>query len=72
MEARIWIIVSNEHSAFWGPNHSGYTRILENAGRYTKEEADAICSTRNAGRPDADGVRPEVAVIAPEAITGLK
>lgn len=67
MSKRIWIILSNEHSAFWRPNMAGYTRILEEAGRYTKEEAEEICKSRHGGNPDINGVYAEVALIAPEA-----
>jgi hypothetical protein len=31
---------------FWRPNRSGYTQQLEEAGRYSKKEADEICSMR--------------------------
>lgn len=39
MKYKIW---SNQHSAWWGPNKSGYTTLYEAAGLYTKEEAEAI------------------------------
>lgn len=28
---------------FWAPNRCGYTSNLDRAGRYSKEEAEAIC-----------------------------
>ena len=48
-DAGMWLIVSIKHgfhhdaTVFWGPNQCGYTSYVEQAGRYTKEEADAIC-----------------------------
>lgn len=30
-----YLIWSNEHQMWWGPNHTGYTRWVEEAGRYT-------------------------------------
>jgi len=29
---------------YWKPNHCGYTRKKEEAGRYSEEEVDRICS----------------------------
>lgn len=31
---------------WWGKNGAGYTPDLNHAGRYTKEEAEAICKRR--------------------------
>ena len=31
---------------FWGPNRSGYVTNLDEAGRYTKEEAESIQALR--------------------------
>lgn len=33
---------------WWGENSGGYTTNLKKAGRYTKEEAQAICRSRGA------------------------
>lgn len=33
---------------WWGPNSSGYTILIENAGRYTLDEAKSIMRTRGA------------------------
>jgi hypothetical protein len=45
-----YVIVTTKHEAwprgvmlFWGPERSGYTSILDDAGRYTREEAASIC-----------------------------
>jgi len=37
-----YLIWSFEHEAWWGPNHCGYTTLMEKAGRYSKEEAGEI------------------------------
>jgi len=37
-----YVIWSYEHNAWWAPNHSGYTTELQQAGRYSAEEAGAI------------------------------
>lgn len=65
-----WIVWSNEHHAFWRANHSGYTRSVEQAGRYSHTEAEAIC---RAARPRAnstiyEGEPPEICMPAPEAL----
>ena len=38
-----WVIWSNEHTAFWGEGHRGYVSFVEDAGRYSFEEAFKIC-----------------------------
>ncbi len=35
---------------WWGPNYEGYTTKIDQAGKYTKVDADQICS--NPGRAD--------------------
>jgi len=45
-----YLIWSDEHSAWRGPNGSGYTRDPANAGRYTRDAAIKIC--RNASPVD--------------------
>ena len=37
-----YVMWSHEHDAWWGPDHCGYTRDLEKAGRYTGTEAGKI------------------------------
>jgi hypothetical protein len=42
-----YVIWSEEHLAWWGPGHHGYTRSLAKAGRYSKEAADHIVTNAN-------------------------
>lgn len=42
----LYLIWSNEHRAWWGPQRSGYVLTISAAGRYLREEALEIC--RNA------------------------
>lgn len=37
-----WFIWSNEHAQWWGPGGVGYTRVIEDAGRYTMADAIAV------------------------------
>ena len=39
-----WLIWSNEHGAWWKPGEWGYTRLIEEAGRYTERRARQICA----------------------------
>lgn len=41
-----YYIWSNEHKAWWKPNQLGYTIILNEAGKYTREEALKISRGR--------------------------
>lgn len=47
MEYLVW---SNEHSAWWGPNHADYFTKIEAAGRYSREAALGICMGARGGR----------------------
>ena len=69
-----WIIWSNEHRAFWNPDRRGYTRHIEQAGRYTKAEADAICSGANyrSGSDLSRSIAPEICMPAPEALDAFR
>jgi hypothetical protein len=42
-----YVIWSFEHKAWWAPNRYGYTRLLQEAGRYTKEQAEDIVADAN-------------------------
>lgn len=61
-----WLIWSNEHAAWWGPGERGYTTVIEEAGRYTREEAEAIVRNANAYLPAEQDTVNEVMVRAPE------
>jgi hypothetical protein len=37
-----FVIWSNEHRAWWRPTESGYTTVIEEAGRYERVAAEAI------------------------------
>jgi hypothetical protein len=63
--ARIYLVFSNHYRAYWGPNQSGYTEDVWEAGRYTHDEAKVICQAR--GRRQGDEPPHEVVVLAPEA-----
>jgi hypothetical protein len=45
----IYLIWSNEHTAWWRPDRCGYTYSITDAGRYQREEALRICSGANYG-----------------------
>lgn len=45
-----YLVWSNEHRAWWGPNNCGYYTAMDSAGRYTREQAIAICRNARGGR----------------------
>ena len=45
-----YVVWSNEHSAWWGANRSGYYTHLSAAGRYSRDEAIRICRGARGGR----------------------
>lgn len=47
MSAADYVIWSFEHRAWWRPGRWGYTDDLEQAGRYTRREAEAIVADAN-------------------------
>lgn len=49
-DEEVYLVWSNEHRAWWGPNHCGYNTHLSHAGRYTRDEALAICVGARGGR----------------------
>lgn len=64
-----YLVFSWEHDAFWRPNRCGYTRLIEEAGRYSKEEAQKICSdARPSAYKSSSGEPPEICFPAPEAM----
>jgi hypothetical protein len=54
-----WLVWSNEHHAWWGPNAAGYYKDARGAGIHTKAEAEECCERRSKeeGKPP-----PEVMV----------
>lgn len=42
-----WLIWSNRNKMWWASDHKGYARLLKNAGRYSFEEAVAVCKRIN-------------------------
>ena len=70
--ARSWLVWSNEHEAWWGPNNCGYYADVDGAGRYTLAEALECANLRS--HPDVwkDGVNPpELVHPSPELIAAL-
>lgn len=62
---RHWLVWSNEHAAWWGPDRSGYFTSVDSAGRYTLREALDCCGTRDTeGRLPGELVQP-----SPELLT---
>lgn len=47
LQSATWLVWSNEHCAWWGPNRSNYYTSIESAGRYSLEEAMRICRFRS-------------------------
>jgi hypothetical protein len=45
-----YVVWSNEHKCWWGPNRAGYCSRLDDAGRYTRDEALKICVNARGGR----------------------
>ena len=68
-ETPIWLIWSNEHGMWWRPASCGYTRVIEQAGRYGITEATEICDGAN--RFLRKGVTHEVRVLSPEGTDTL-
>jgi hypothetical protein len=65
-----YLIWSNAHAAWWGPNSAGYFTTLALAGRYSREEAIAICAHCRDGytfrrRPTEIPIRAAEAINAP-------
>lgn len=42
-----YLIWSNEHQAWWRAESRGYTTLLQQAGRYSFDEAITICNGAN-------------------------
>lgn len=63
-----YLVWSNEHSAWWGPECRGYTRIIANAGRYDRAKALSIAGTRDGGWHVRKGNPDEIAIPEQDAI----
>jgi hypothetical protein len=46
----VYVIWSNEHRCWWGPDSCGYRAKLANAGRYGRDDAINICISARGGR----------------------
>lgn len=44
-----YLIWSNYHSAWWGPEERGYTSFFEEAGRYERQDAITISASARGG-----------------------
>jgi len=68
MASKPWLIWSNEHKAWWGPNRGGYYArdAVALAGRYSTAEALEICQhdCPRAGRL-AKGLRNPSEIMTP-------
>jgi hypothetical protein len=60
----MYLIWSNEHRAWWGPNRCGYFTSIDSAGRYLRDEAIKIASSARGGW--AKGKNPDE-IAMPEA-----
>lgn len=61
----VYLIWSNEHRMWWAPGQCGYVSIISQAGRYTRQDAERICTRANCYLPK--GHEPnEVMVLAPQ------
>ncbi len=67
-EGEKYLVWSNEHSAWWGPDCAGYTRIIANAGRYDRAKALSIAGTRDGGWHVRKGNPDEIAIPEQDAI----
>ena len=56
-----WLIWSNEHDAWWGPNECGYTAVKSRAGLYDLETAARIVTRANEHLSERD--RPKETMI---------
>lgn len=50
VKKEFYIVMKSPHGSdyalFWRANREGYTRIVDKAGRYSREEAETICKLR--------------------------
>lgn len=67
-EVPLYLVWSNEHAAWWGPDHRGYTRHIDRAGRYERSEALKIAGTRDGGWHVRKGNPDEIAIPEGDAV----
>lgn len=65
MDQGCYVIWSNEHRAWWGPERRGYVTNLAEAGIYGRDEANLIA--RNAKFGSAPGMPNEIALPVADA-----
>ena len=63
-----YLVWSNEHKSWWGPDERGYYDEVASAGRYTKEQAEDICQHARSHIPGQPP--PEVMVLEHVATKG--
>ena len=64
----LWLVWSNEHGAWWGPNESGYYTDIRSAGRYRKEKAMECADSRSHIKRK---LPPEVIISERDAMAGI-
>ena len=65
-----YLIWSEEHLAWWGPNEQGYTRSILAAGRYPLNKAEQIIQRANRFIDPAFGISfLEIAIPDPLEVT---
>lgn len=62
----MWLIWSEEHRAWWAPNHNGYVQSRKQAGQYTYEDACDIVKGANRSFNDV----PNEAMVRAESWDG--
>lgn len=67
LDELVYVIWSNEHSAWWGPNRHGYTTVLSGAGYYSRAAAISIARDARGGWRKGENP-PEIAIPLPDAI----
>lgn len=65
-----YLIWSNEHTAWWRPDHAGYCYDIAEAGRYSRDEAIKICKGANYGFTHEDNPN-EIPVLEIDAIEAV-
>lgn len=66
-----YLIWSNEHRAWWGPDHRGYVKGVWSAGTYSRDEALAVCRSA-LGTAGHLGILAEIPVRLADVATFLE